>query len=159
MAVRDLRLAVERGTEFLRQLRAVDRAGGADIPFGLQLRECLACTPPRAVGDDRDGVGELHHLGIARHAGDDGGIDVLQLPARHRALHDGREDHARDLRVHAVFARAIDLVRRRRRAASACRQRSICPGVLIAGSCVERDLRRIGGDLAIAQRAADSAHA
>ena len=75
---------VERVAVKLGELRAVDLAGGAGVPFGLEQRERLLGAP-EAVGDHGDGVGELDHLQHAAPAFDRRLVDALELAAGHRA--------------------------------------------------------------------------
>ena len=84
---------VERGAIFGAELRAVGRGGRAEIPFDRHGGERLLGAP-EIVGGDRDAVRHRHGGDHAAPAGDLGEVVGLELAAEHRAIGDGRIDHA-----------------------------------------------------------------
>ena len=98
-----LRLGVEPGLEPFGDRRARDLGVLALVPDDRQRVERGLGLPP-GVGDHRDGgIAGLHDLLHARHAGDLGGVEALELAAEHRALLDRRAQHSGHLEVDGVL--------------------------------------------------------
>ena len=135
---------------------ARDRCVRAEVPLDRQRIERRLGAPP-GVGDDRDGVvADRHDLLDAGTARDRGGVEALDLAAEHRTGLDRRVQHARQLQVHAVDLRAVDL------------RHGVEPGHALAGDLPvlrvlqrhvgrRRQLRRRFADLAVGRRAVRSA--
>ena len=97
-----MRNAGDRGARHL--------AGLARIPHDRQRLDRLVGAPV-AVGDHGDaGIADLHHLLDARHAGDLGGVEALDLAGANRQVLDGGDQHAGHLDVDAVDLLAGELV-------------------------------------------------
>ncbi len=103
-------LLVERIDIGLAELRAVGRAGGADLPLDRNRVEC-GLGPEVAIGHHRDGILEFDHLQVAAAAGDGALVDRLHRSAEHRTGHNRRLHHVRHRKIDAVHRRAIDLQR------------------------------------------------
>jgi len=89
----------------------VERGACAFVADHGQALTRVLRVPP-GVGDDRDAVGDLHHVDHTGHRSGLGGIETFDRAADHRAHLDRRVDHARQLHVDAEFGRAVDLGRR-----------------------------------------------
>ncbi|EEF24297.1 conserved hypothetical protein, partial [Ricinus communis] len=99
-----------------RRVRARDQVGrahariGALVPDDLQRRQPLH-RGPRGIGDDRDGIGQAHHLTHAPHAHGAGAIHRADLAVEDGTGRDGGIAHAFPRHVDAELGAAVDLRR------------------------------------------------
>ncbi len=145
-------LLVERVQIGLAELRAVGRAGGADLPLDREHVE-RGLRAPMPVGDHRDGLLELDHLHDAAAAGNRAFVDRLHRAAEHRAGHDRRMHHVGHVKVDAVLCGAVDLERHVEPRKPPADELELI-GLLDRGLLVELDRGRLDRQLAVSKRAA-----
>ena len=146
-------LRVEAGLQQGRDLRAVHGGAGALVPHDRQRGERGLRLVP-LVGHHRDRV-VVHRddLPHARHRFDLVGIEGFQRAAEHRALRDRRVQHVGQLHVDREYLLAGQLLDRIQPLHALADDRPLRRRLqLHLGR--HRQLRRIGGDLAVAQRPA-----
>ncbi len=88
----------------------VERLSWALVPGdGERLARALGAPP--GVGHHGDAVGDLPHVLHPRHRLGPGGVEAHRLAADHRALREGRVEHAGQLDVEPELGRPVDLGR------------------------------------------------